>query len=77
MAWLIPVRPAGTNCTTAAMQKSIGVWKRIRPPTIVAVQFSTFTPVGIAISILDAIAKNKSAARPSPPRTCDAPKPRG
>ena len=36
------------------MQKSIGVSKRIRPPIIVTLQFSTFTPVGIAISMLDA-----------------------
>ena len=47
------------------MQKSIGVLNRIRPPTMVALQLSTFTPVGMAISMLDAT-KNRSTVCPSP-----------
>jgi len=38
---------------------------RMRPPTKVALQFNTFTPVGIAIS-MDVIMKNRSIARPMP-----------
>ena len=48
-----------------AMQHNIGTSKRIRPPSIVAVQFSTFTPVGIAMSI-EEMAKNTSSGRPIP-----------
>ena len=48
-----------------AMQHNIGTSKRIRPPIIVAVQLSTFTPVGMAISI-EEMAKNTSSGRPIP-----------
>src|SRR5258708_39635723 len=47
------------------MQNNIGTSNRIRPPNMVAVQLSTFTPVGIAMSI-EEMAKNTSSGGPIP-----------
>jgi hypothetical protein len=42
-----PVSPARRNCRTNAVQKSIGVAKRILPPHIVASQLKIFMLVGM------------------------------
>ncbi len=54
-----------TNCTRNATAKSIAVVRRIAPPHIVATQLKILTPVGTAMSRLEA-AKTASATRPSP-----------
>src|ERR1700679_201134 len=47
---MIPVRPANRNCTRKAVQKSIGVAKRILPPHMVASQLKILIPVGTPTS---------------------------
>src|SRR6202167_4479089 len=43
---MIPVKPANRNCARKAVQKSIGVAKRILPPHMVAIQLKILIPVG-------------------------------
>jgi hypothetical protein len=53
------------NSMMKAMENSIGVVKRMRPPHMVAIQLKILTPVGIAMSIV-AAPKYESAAGPMP-----------
>ena len=47
-----PLKPPMVNRQTKAIEKSIGVSKVIEPRHSVATQLKTFTPVGMAISIV-------------------------
>ena len=59
------------NIAMNPIAKSIGVARRIRPPTIVAIQLKIFTPVGTAMSMLDAAKKKVSnAERPTANMWC-------
>ena len=51
---MTPESPPIVNCETRPIAKSIGVVNLSEPPTIVPIQLKIFTPVGIAISIVDA-----------------------
>src|SRR3990170_968589 len=64
-AMATPLKPPTTNSIRKATAKSIGVAKCIFPPHMVAVQFNTFIPVGIAINML-AIAKKALKTLPRP-----------
>ena len=54
---MMPVRPAIRNWKRNAMQKSIGVSKRILPPHMVASQLKILMPVGTPTAMV-AITKN-------------------
>ena len=62
---MIPENPPMVNSATKAIENSIGVSKVIEPLNIVATQLNTFTPVGIAISMVEYM-KNSSPARGMP-----------
>ena len=61
MASIIPDSPPMVNSATKAMANNIGVSKVNDPLNIVDNQLKTFTPVGIAMSIVEYI-KNSSPA---------------
>jgi len=48
----IPVRPPNVNRKIKPFAKSIGVFKTIEPPNIVATQLKILIPVGTAIIIV-------------------------
>jgi hypothetical protein len=48
----IPVRPPKVNRKINPLAKSIGVFKTIEPPNIVAIQLKILIPVGTAIIIV-------------------------
>ncbi len=60
-----PEKPPMVNRQTKAMANSIGVSKVIEPFHIVATQLNTFTPVGMAISMVENM-KNSCAATGMP-----------
>jgi len=51
----IPVNPPKVNNAIKPLAKSIGVFKTILPPNIVAIHEKIFIPVGIAITIVAAL----------------------
>ena len=51
--WVTPDRPPMVNIATVATANFIATVKRNLPPHIVANQFSTFTPVGTAMNIVE------------------------
>ena len=53
----MPVRPASRNWTTNAVQKSIGVAKRILPPHMVASQLKILIDVGMPTSMVESTKK--------------------
>src|SRR5919204_2594679 len=57
-----PEMPPIVKMTMKAMAKSIGVLKRSAPPQIVPSQEKIFTPVGTAMSIVEAMKKTWSAS---------------
>ena len=61
IANISPEKPPIVNKATKAIAKSIGVSKVIEPLNIVETQLNTFTPVGIAINIVEYM-KNSSPA---------------
>ena len=62
---MTPEMPPIVNVATMPTAYSIAVLKRILPPHIVASQLNIFTPVGIAMIIVE-IVKNASAMGPMP-----------
>jgi hypothetical protein len=48
----IPVKPPNVNKKIKPLAKSIGVFKTIEPPNIVATQLKILIPVGTAIIIV-------------------------
>ena len=48
----IPVKPPKVNKKIKPFAKSIGVFKTIEPPNIVAIQLKILIPVGTAITIV-------------------------
>jgi len=52
---IIPVKPPIVNKKIKPIAKSIGVFKIIRPPHIVAIQEKILIPVGTAIIIVAAV----------------------
>jgi len=48
----IPVKPPKVNKKIKPLAKSIGVFKTILPPNIVAIQLKILIPVGTAITIV-------------------------
>ena len=58
MAIITPVKPPTVNRATAEMAYSIGVSKVMLPRHIVANQLKIFTPVGIAINMVEYIKNN-------------------
>ncbi len=62
---MTPERPPMVNMAINEIAKSIAVEKRIEPPHIVPSQLKIFTPVGIAIAIVE-IANAELAAGPRP-----------
>ena len=52
---IIPVKPPNVNKKIKPLAKSIGVFKRIEPPNIVAIQLKILIPVGTAIIIVAAV----------------------
>jgi hypothetical protein len=48
----IPVKPPNVNKKMKPLAKSIGVFKTIEPPNIVATQLKILIPVGTAIIIV-------------------------
>ena len=62
---MTPESPPIVNCETRPIAKSIGVVNFSDPPTIVPIQLKIFTPVGIAISIVEP-AKTALAVGPRP-----------
>jgi len=52
---IIPVKPPRVNKKIKPIAKSIGVFKSIRPPHIVAIQEKILIPVGTAIIIVAAV----------------------
>ena len=65
MASISPEKPPIVNKATKAIANNMGVSKVMDPLYIVAIQLNTFTPVGIAISIVEYI-KNYSPAKGIP-----------
>ena len=61
MASMIPDSPPIVNRATKAIAKSMGVSKVSDPLNIVESQLKTFTPVGIAINIVEYIKNNSPA----------------
>ena len=61
MANINPENPPIVNRATNAIANNMGVSKLIDPLNIVATQLKTFTPVGIAISIVEYIKKSSPA----------------
>jgi hypothetical protein len=55
LASTIPVTPPIVNRNKKPTAKKNGVFQRIKPAQIVAIQLKTFTPVGIPITIVAAI----------------------
>src|SRR5437867_930239 len=53
MACVTPDRPPMMNIVTNPIENSIGVFNRIDPPHIVAVQLNIFTPVGTAMNMVE------------------------
>jgi hypothetical protein len=51
----IPVSPPNVNKKINPLAKSIGVFKTILPPNIVAIQLKILIPVGTAIIIVAAV----------------------
>jgi hypothetical protein len=49
---IIPVKPPNVNKKIKPLANSIGVFKTIEPPNIVATQLKIFIPVGTAIIIV-------------------------
>jgi len=52
---MIPVKPPNVKRIIKPFAKSIGVFKTMLPPNIVAIQLNTLIPVGIAITIVAAV----------------------
>ncbi len=50
-----PVTPPTVNRKMKPIAQTIGVWKRIEPPHIVAIQEKISTPVGTAMTIVAAM----------------------
>jgi hypothetical protein len=48
----IPVNPPNVNRKINPLAKSIGVFRTIEPPNIVAIQLKILIPVGTAITIV-------------------------
>jgi hypothetical protein len=65
MASISPEKPPIVNKATKAIANNMGVSKVMDPLYIVAIQLNTFTPVGMAISIVEYI-KNNSPAKGIP-----------
>ena len=65
MASISPEKPPIVNNATKAIANNMGVSKVIDPLYIVAIQLKTFTPVGMAINIVEYI-KNNSPAKGMP-----------
>ena len=55
MASIMPVQPPMICMKIAETAQSIGVVKVRRPRTMVSAQSKTFTPVGMATSIVDTL----------------------
>jgi hypothetical protein len=55
LAKTIPVIPPIVNKNKKPTAKKNGVFQRINPAQIVAIQLKTFTPVGIPITIVAAM----------------------
>tara|TARA_B100001741_G_C16272981_1_gene468625 strand:- start:40 stop:297 length:258 start_codon:yes stop_codon:yes gene_type:complete len=62
MASISPENPPIVNNATKAIENNIGVSKLIEPLNMVATQLNTFTPVGIAINIVEYIKNNCPAS---------------
>jgi hypothetical protein len=52
---MMPVKPPKVNRNIKPLAKSIGVFKTIFPPNIVAIQLNILIPVGTAIIIVAAV----------------------